>query len=411
MWLRVCLAVVCTAACADACFKATASKPCLLGIRYEPAAVGAALECHPNAPGGCTVCDKCCNDFIPDGNQCAACVKRDCAPTPAPSNTPAFIAMDPATLEVTDVLKGNAGDFVNSGLFGTVDQAKGVYYSLKQPLGTSGIHLSSFSLPDKHETVIPLQTTVAAAHFHDGSILGVDEDKDGVYVALIDPLTGKATAKTTLGKFNFAPTIALDKENSIAYISPGSDRGTGADDGTVFHLFTFSTLTGKQLRAPVLLHDTPDAQGPSGLTFVSGSTLLAFMPPLGGGWALVAIDAVTGAVSPTAALDNVPAMHVIAPGSSWLMRQPLPGPGASGAAGVASGLVLNAAFGAAPGGPMRMLAVDVACALSALLAPTTSGANCTIGNSPWPAKAGEQAPFDLALYQPPAAAGNTTAGR
>ena len=290
-------------------------------------------------------------------------------------------------------------------------QAKGVYYSLKQPLGTSGIHLSSFSQPDKHETVIPLQTTVAAAHFHDGSILGVDEDKDGVYVALIDPLTGKATAKTTLGKFNFAPTIALDKENSIAYISPGSDRGTGADDGTVFHLFTFSTLTGKQLRAPVLLHDTPDAQGPSGLTFVSGSTLLAFMPPLGGGWALVAIDAVTGAVSPTAALDNVPAMHVIAPGSSWLMRQPLPGPGASGAAGVASGLVLNAAFGAAPGGPMRMLAVDVACALSALLAPTTSGANCTIGNSPWPAKAGEQAPFDLALYQPPAAAGNTTAGR
>ena len=55
--------------------------PTVLGIQFQPANESlslAAPECHPSARGGCTVCDKCCNDFIPDGQQCAACVAKEC---------------------------------------------------------------------------------------------------------------------------------------------------------------------------------------------------------------------------------------------------------------------------------------------------------------------------------------------
>lgn len=35
-------------------------------------------ECHPSKT--CNVCDKCCNEFIPDGEPCDKCVETDCTP-------------------------------------------------------------------------------------------------------------------------------------------------------------------------------------------------------------------------------------------------------------------------------------------------------------------------------------------
>ena len=131
----------------------------------------------------------------------------------------------------------------------------------------------------------------------------------------------------------------------------------------------------------VTLHPTPDTQGPAGLAWHGASgKILAFMPPVGGSWQLVAIDPVSGLVEPTTGLNGVPPMHGRLDGATWLLTQ-------------GGQTLLNAGFFTAMGAPCQMLAIDVGCALK-----RSPHANCTVSSSPWPPDPMKtSAPEDLAI--------------
>ena len=91
-------------------------------------------------------------------------------------------------------------DFINTATFGAVDNANGVYYTLMQPPGTAGIHLAAISFAAQvHISYMPLPTTICFGAFTtSNTIVGIDENVGGPYFAIIDPATGKATAKTMM---------------------------------------------------------------------------------------------------------------------------------------------------------------------------------------------------------------------
>jgi hypothetical protein len=312
---------------------------------------------------------------------------------------PTFIAMDPFTFKTTTLLQDVAGDFVNTGSFGAIDTAKGVYYTLMQPKGTAGIHLARFDIANRQKTIIPLNTTIVNGHFMDGSIMGCDEDESGVYFAMINPATGKPTYKTSFGKdysFGGGFSLTVDAANHIAYFALSPSHG-----GNVFHLFALSTKTGAAVRPPLVMTPTPDTQGPAGLTYIGENKIMALMPPVDGSWQIVVIDALTGKVTPTTALKDVPAMHGRGSGATWLLKQPLPG-------ARKSGLVLSVGLFQEMGTSERMLGVDVECALrsvSMTLSRTSPleahvNTNCTISNRPWAVGPGGMPAVDLGLYDP-----------
>ena len=124
-------------------------------------------------------------------------------------------------------------------------------------------------------------------------------------------------------------------------------------------------------------------------------TLLAFMPPNDGGWALVAIDATTGAVSATRGLSGLPPLRVRLSGTEFLTTT-------TAMDGGGTTVLLHAAFAAAPNAPSMMLSIDVACALAP---PQTGSAtvavaktNCTVGASAWPINTSIPAPGNLAVW-------------
>jgi hypothetical protein len=342
--------------------------------------------------------------------------------------------MDPFTYKTTTLMQDTAGDFVNSGSFGAVDTKKGVYYTLMQPKGASGIHLASFDIAKKQKKIVPMKTTIAFGEFVDGSIIGCDEDESGVYFAIVNPTTGEDIFKRNFGQnYSFgsgAGAVTIDEANHIAYFSMSPRHAPY----NVFHLFALNTKTGADVRAPLVMSPTPDTQvglhpsaicflrsilltlshtisflpttrcflshtqGPAGLTYIGDNKIMALMPPVGGAWEVVVIDVLTGKISPTTALKDVPPQHGRGSGASWLLKEPLPPSGSrvlksnkdgvgngQGQGNAKSGLVLSMALFEEMGTAERMIGIDVACALStvSMSAADAAGTNCTVSNKLW----------------------------
>ena len=100
-------------------------------------------RCNPGDPGGCNVCAKCCQAYIPDGPVCDGCVSTQCpAPGPGPAPTPSPTPAGPITYIIggkTD--SGEPTDKVTtlSGCPGTSMPGKRAYHTVAG-LGTPGLH-------------------------------------------------------------------------------------------------------------------------------------------------------------------------------------------------------------------------------------------------------------------------------
>ena len=312
--------------------------------------------------------------------------------------TPALVAMDPHTLYETVLVRDAAPDFVCSGTFGAVDATRGLYYTLLQPKGTVGIHLGRFQLapPAKMLATLPLPRTIAYGHVAaDGAVVGVDEDGGAPYFARIDSASGNATCfAATSANFTMAVggIVALDRATDRAYVVLGEAHG-----GNTFTLFTYRTAN-CELLAQRVLSPTPDDEGPTGLTFyraphadpaVDRGVLLAFMPPLDGGWQLVAIDPRSGSVTTTKALRGLGSLHVFDGSSVFVAPRP--------SSAALPGDVLHVAMSSAPGASSRIYGIDISCAL----APLTTAPNCTLSSRAWPPPPRVTALADLGVYTPP----------
>ena len=314
---------------------------------------------------------------------------------------PALVAMDPYTLSETVLVTDGSTDFVNTATFSAVDRLRSRYYTLLQPVGMSGIHLGRFALdPPTMLATLPLPTTIAFGHCgDDGALYGVDiMNSTGPYFARIDPDTATVTCQTWIGKnftMDVSGVVAMDGVNSRTYAVMSPARG-----GNAFTLFTFDASCNRI--AEQVLWPTPDLQGPSGLTFyrprgspaTDAGTLLAFLPPIGGAWELVAIDPRSGSVTATNAARGLPALHLFDSGAIFLAPRP------SG-----NGSVLHVALASEPGLPSRIFGIDVACALEPSVGPPP---NCTLSNRAWPRPPHRVAPVNLALYSPPTSIFNLT---
>ena len=274
---------------------------------------------------------------------------------------------------------------LSTGTMGAVDASNSKYYTLMQPQNATSIHLAEFDLKKRTKSVVPLETTVAMGHFVDGHIVGIDDDGKSIYFGVVNASNGACITKTTIdGNYTFDDaSLTVDAANHTAYFTLQLAGG-----GNTFFLFAFSTMTGQPLRDAIMLHPTPDLQGPVGLKYIEQDTILAFMPPVSGAWQLVLIDALSGTVTPTRAMHAVPAKHAIEDGASWLVTTRLPSSGKEG-------LVLAAALGAGLGTPLSMISFDVDCVrASAFL--RGANANCTLSIKPWPNDRSQ--PTDLGVY-------------
>lgn len=285
--------------------------------------------------------------------------------------------MDPSTQEISTLFRDMDGDFVSTGTMGAVDDKNGLYFTLLQPSNGPSIQLGRFDIAKRSKTILPLENTITNGHFVNGRIIGVDEGDVGVYFAIIDPDTGNTVAKNILGKeynFDLTPSIAVDPANHTAYCALSHEHG-----GNIFHLFAVDTSTGKFVRDPITLHPTPDLQGPEGLTYIGNNLILAFMPPVSGGWGMVVIDALTGRVTSVPVLPEDNRLFVT--GAGWLIPRTHD-----------QHRTISQVFGAMPGSPQTLYSVDIDCAME-------GGHNCTT-TSPWPHYVGDRPPTDLGVYNP-----------